>query len=88
MTEINTPVPALSGLDAVDWSALTHACGPADDVPGLLRALCSPEAEQRHKALDALYGNTFHQGSRYPATAAAVPFLVRMGAVPVSGLLS
>ncbi|OIK23665.1 hypothetical protein VT52_031345 [Streptomyces malaysiense] len=73
---------ALSGLDGLDWSALTHAYGPADDVPGLLRALCSPDAEQRHQALDALYGNIFHQGSRYPATAAAVPFLVRMAADP------
>ncbi len=83
VTEINAPVPAaLSGLDAVDWSALTHAYGPADDVPGLLRALCSPDGEQRDQALDALYGNIFHQGSRYPATAAAVPFLVRMAADP------
>ncbi|WP_201300721.1 HEAT repeat domain-containing protein [Streptomyces sp. HF10] len=83
MTEINTAVPAaLSGLDAVDWSALTHAYGPADDVPGLLRALCSPDEEQRHQALGALYGNIFHQGSRYPATAAAVPFLIRMAADP------
>ncbi|MEW2622415.1 hypothetical protein [Streptomyces sp. NPDC048106] len=83
MTEINPALPAaLSGLDAVDWSALTHAYGPADDVPALLCALCSPDAEQRHQALDALYGNIFHQGSRYPATAAAVPFLARMAADP------
>ncbi|MFF3194043.1 HEAT repeat domain-containing protein [Streptomyces misionensis] len=79
MTEINT---APSGLDTVDWSALTHAYGPADDLPGLLRDLCSPDAPQRHKALHELYGNIFHQGSRYPATAAAVPFLARMAADP------
>ncbi len=79
VTEINT---APSGLDTVDWSALTHAYGPADDLPGLLRDLCSPDARQRHKALHELYGNIFHQGSRYPATAAAVPFLARMAADP------
>ncbi|MGV4985959.1 HEAT repeat domain-containing protein [Streptomyces sp. NRAIS4] len=79
MTDTNLP---LAGLDAVDWPALTHAYGPADDVPGQLRALCSPDPDERHKALDALYGNIFHQGSRYPATAAAVPFLARMAADP------
>ncbi|MGZ0205170.1 HEAT repeat domain-containing protein [Streptomyces sp. RM1] len=79
MTEINT---APSGLDTVDWSALTHAYGPADDLPGLLRDLCSADERQRHKALHELYGNIFHQGSRYPATAAAVPFLARMAADP------
>jgi HEAT repeat protein len=77
VTHTDTP---LTGLDAVDWSALTHAYGPADDVPGQLRALCSPDPEERGKALDALYGTIFHQGSRYPATAAAVPFLARMAA--------
>lgn len=83
VTEINAPVTAaLSGLDTVDWSALTHAYGPADDVPGLLGALCSPDEERRRNALYELYGNIFHQGSRYPATAAAVPFLVRMAADP------
>ena len=33
----------LDGLDAVDWSALAHAYGPAADVPGLLRALLDPD---------------------------------------------
>jgi hypothetical protein len=30
----------LEGLDTIDWS-LTHAHGPATDVPGLLRPLLS-----------------------------------------------
>ncbi|MGW0605378.1 HEAT repeat domain-containing protein [Streptomyces sp. NPDC002644] len=77
MTESSTP---LAGLDAVDWSALEHAYGPADDVPAQLRDLCSEDAEARGKALHALYGNIFHQGSRYRATAAAVPFIARMAA--------
>jgi hypothetical protein len=77
MTEISTP---LAGLDAIDWSGLEHAYGPAEDVPAQLRDLCSEDAEARGKALHALYGNIFHQGSRYQATAAAVPFLSRMAA--------
>lgn len=77
MTTENDP---LAGLDAVDWSALEHAYGAADDVPGQLRALCGADAGERAKALHELYGNIFHQGSRYEASAAAVPFLARMAA--------
>jgi hypothetical protein len=72
----------LAGLDAIDWAELTHAYGEADDVPGQLRALCGPDAEERRKALHALYGNIFHQGSRYEASAVAVPFLARLAADP------
>ncbi|WP_141309692.1 HEAT repeat domain-containing protein [Streptomyces spinoverrucosus] len=72
----------LAGLDAVDWAGLEHAYGDADDVPGQLSALCGPDAEERKKALHELYGNIFHQGSRYEASAAAVPFLARMAADP------
>ncbi|WP_199514582.1 HEAT repeat domain-containing protein [Nucisporomicrobium flavum] len=60
----------LDGLDEVDWAALTHAYGPADDVPGLLR----------EAALSDLYERLFPQGTVYPATAAAVPFLVELAA--------
>ncbi|WP_432043096.1 HEAT repeat domain-containing protein [Streptomyces cadmiisoli] len=77
MTEINEP---LAGLDAIDWAELEHAYGPADDVPGQLRALCVGDASARGKALNDLYGNIFHQGSRYPASAFVVPFLARMAA--------
>ncbi|OKJ73610.1 hypothetical protein AMK31_32535 [Streptomyces sp. TSRI0107] len=70
----------LAGLDAIDWAELSHAYGEADDVPGQLRALCDPDAEVRGKALHALYGNIFHQGSRYEASAVAVPFLARLAA--------
>ncbi|MEV4709105.1 hypothetical protein [Actinoplanes sp. NPDC049316] len=60
----------LDGLDEVDWAALTHAYGPAHDVPELLR----------EAALSDLYGRIFHQGTVYTATAAAVPFLVELAA--------
>lgn len=73
---------ALAGLDEIDWAGLSHAYGPAGDVPGLLRALAAGSPADREHALHALYGNIFHQGSRYEATAYAVPFLARLAADP------
>ncbi|MFF5258969.1 HEAT repeat domain-containing protein [Actinomadura viridis] len=72
----------LAGLDDVDWASLQHAYGPAEDVPDLLRALASESASERDKAMHELYGNIFHQGSRYEATAHAVPFLAALAADP------
>ena len=71
----------LAELDAVDWERLGHAYGTAADVPGLLRALTTDTHE---RALDALYGNIFHQGSRYEAAAHAVPFLLGLVADPAT----
>ena len=72
----------LAGLEAVDWAGLRHAYGPAGDVPGLLRALVSGSPAERKHAVHGLYGNIFHQGSRYEATAYAVPFLARLALDP------
>ncbi|BCJ41348.1 hypothetical protein GCM10010168_88910 [Actinoplanes ianthinogenes] len=58
----------------MDWAGLEHAYGPAEDVPGLLRALADGDEE----ALYELFGNIWHQGTVYPATAYAVPFLIRL----------
>ncbi|MBW5484785.1 hypothetical protein GPJ59_23610, partial [Streptomyces bambusae] len=68
----------LEGIDDIDWAALRHAYGPADDVPGLLRAAGSADAGVRDEALDELASSLCHQGSVYSATAAAVPFLARL----------
>ncbi|MEU8228448.1 hypothetical protein AB0C12_02475 [Actinoplanes sp. NPDC048967] len=54
------------------WQTLTHAYGPAGDVPGLLRSLATGDSA----AADELSDLLVHQGSRYPATVAAVPFLI------------
>ncbi|UNO39076.1 hypothetical protein [Streptomyces sp. MST-110588] len=68
----------LEGIDDIDWAALEHAYGPADDVPGLLRAAGSADPRAREAALEELFSSLCHQGSVYSATAAAVPFLARL----------
>lgn len=72
----------LERLASVDWSSLTHAYGAADDVPDLIRALDSTDPEERDGAFEALYGNIFHQGTRYAATPHAIPFLVELASQP------
>lgn len=72
----------LAGLDEVPWRLLQHAYGPATDVPGQLRALLSPDAHVRERAMHHLYGNVWHQGTVYEATAYAVPFLIKLLAYP------
>lgn len=68
----------LDTLDTVPWATLEHAYGSADDVPDTLRGLISPEEKTRQEAYYTIYGNIFHQGTRYEATPYAVPFLFEM----------
>ncbi len=68
----------LDTLDQIDWRALSHAYGEADDVPELLRKLARGDEQTRQDALYSLYGSTYHQGTVYQATAYAVPFLIEM----------
>ena len=72
------PRIALEGLDAVDWASLEDAYGPATAVPGMLRALSSASADDRTWAIDSLDASIHHQGSVYPASTAAVPFLIAL----------
>ncbi|MFC4043584.1 hypothetical protein ACFO1B_34610 [Dactylosporangium siamense] len=74
----------LDGLEDVDWACLEHAYGPATDVPDHLRGLLAPEAEDRRRALSGLYGDICHQGTRYEASAPAVPFLLELLADPAT----
>ncbi|MFJ8013778.1 hypothetical protein [Streptomyces sp. NPDC096339] len=62
-------------LDDVPWHTLTHAYGSAEDVPELIRALYQDDQETVDEAIYELYGNIHHQGTVYPASAPAVPFL-------------
>ncbi|BBH68737.1 hypothetical protein ACTI_54220 [Actinoplanes sp. OR16] len=63
-------------LDDVDWAGLVHAYGPADDVPDLIRGLLSENADKREESRDGLISAIVHQGTRYSASAPAVPFLL------------
>jgi hypothetical protein len=67
----------LEGLDAVNWAALGQG-----DVPDLLRALRSPDPAAGEQAQEALFGTIVHQGTRYAATAPAVPFLAELALAP------
>lgn len=68
----------LEQLSSINWSDLTHAYGPADDVPQLLRDLASPDEEVRGRALGTLYTSIYHQGTVYQASAYAAPFLIEL----------
>ncbi|MEU6385862.1 hypothetical protein ABZ847_20155 [Streptomyces bauhiniae] len=68
----------LAGLDDVDWAGLEHAYGSAQDVPGNIRALCGSDDEAREREFSSLFNSICHQGSRYSASPAAVPFLARI----------
>jgi hypothetical protein len=72
----------LEGLEGINWGGLSHAYGPAADVPGLIRALADRSEEVRSEAIDELFGTIVHQGSLYTATAAAVPFLIELAEEP------
>ncbi|WP_346779950.1 HEAT repeat domain-containing protein, partial [Streptomyces sp. S3(2020)] len=69
-----------TGIDEVDWASMRHAYGSAEDVPGLLRGLASPDAAERETALDGMYGAVHHQGDVYDSTLACVPFLFTLAA--------
>ncbi|MBD2182761.1 HEAT repeat domain-containing protein [Planktothrix sp. FACHB-1355] len=68
----------LENLETIDWHQLTHAYGPADDIPVLIRYLTSENTELREAAIYELYGNIWHQGSVYEASAFAIPFLIEL----------
>ncbi|HSH05534.1 MAG TPA: hypothetical protein VLL52_23665 [Anaerolineae bacterium] len=68
----------LPPIDTIPWHELDHAYGPATDVPAQINDLRSDDADIRKQALWHLFGNIFHQGSRYPASPYAVPYLAQL----------
>jgi hypothetical protein len=72
------PMPALDGLVRVDWYAVCDAYGPATDIPSLLRAAVSGDADHREFAYVLLHQTIWHQGNVYSATEAAIPFLYNL----------
>lgn len=67
-----------SAIDEVPWPNLTHAYGPAIDIPHLIRALTSPDLKVRNESWYELHENLWHQGTIYQATAHAVPIFMRL----------
>ncbi len=65
-------------LESDEWSRLTHAYGPAENIPALIRALARAVAPDDREIWDELSGALHHQGSIYPATYAAVPHIVEL----------
>lgn len=67
-------------LRSVDWARYHHAYGPADDVPELLLAIANADRdiEAFSNATSALWGNVFHQGTRWGVTSKTVPFFIEL----------
>ncbi|HKE18747.1 MAG TPA: hypothetical protein VKB80_27910 [Kofleriaceae bacterium] len=68
----------LDGLDAIEWGAIEHAYGAADDVPAMLRALRSPRAGERREALRGLGLTIIHQNTHWPGSIQAAPFVAAL----------
>jgi len=61
---------------------MTDGCDRPGEIPALLHAMWSKKPKLRQQAYDALMSHLVHQGSRYDASAAAVPFLIDVVADP------
>jgi hypothetical protein len=65
-------------LDSARWTELTHAYGDASDIPKLLRALEStPPSDGDQEPWFSLWSALAHQGNVYPASFAAIPYVVQ-----------
>lgn len=63
---------------------MSHADGPAADVPVWLRAMASPDPEARERAFSGFYSAAHHQGDVYACTAASLPFLFALADDPTA----
>jgi hypothetical protein len=70
----------LEDLDTINWDGLGGAYGPAGDAAEILRGLASPDEGVAGEALDQFFSSIWHQGTVYPVTAVAVPFIVDLAA--------
>lgn len=68
----------LADIGSVDWESRDHAYGSAEDVPNGLRRLLSQDKQVREETMYELYSNIYHQGTRYTASVAAIPFLYKL----------
>jgi hypothetical protein len=72
-------LPELAGVDGEPWAELEGAYGRhVEQFPRFLRALASPDPLVRRYALGSIDSEIEHQGSTYPSTAHAIPYLARL----------
>ncbi|MET7279508.1 hypothetical protein ABZS29_14830 [Kribbella sp. NPDC005582] len=72
---------ALTGIDSVSWGELTHAYGPASDVPELLRGLAAND-DNWDELHTEFVGSVLHQGSSYSSSAPALQVLAQLAMAP------
>ncbi|WP_433789437.1 hypothetical protein [Actinoplanes sp. CA-252034] len=72
-------------VDAVNWASLTRDPRAATGVPAALHALWSGDEFLRRSAYNYLAGTLVQQGSRFPTSIAAIPFLTDVLADPAAG---
>jgi hypothetical protein len=60
----------------VNWAKLTHAYGPARNVPDILRDMIAADQKRSEAGWRGWWGSLNHQGDYYDSTVAAIPFLV------------
>jgi hypothetical protein len=64
-------------LESPRWAELQHAYGAASDIPALLRQLQTlPSSEPNEEPWFSIWSSLAHQGDVYPASFAAVPYVV------------
>ncbi len=77
----------LEALNEVDWSKLSHAYGPATNIPDVLRTFAFGSNEERQTKLqEEWWGRIIHQGTYSSAVVAVVPFLVEIALAPTTVL--
>jgi len=75
---------ALSGIESVSWDELTHAYGPASDVPELLQGLAAND-DNWDELHTEFVGSVHHQGSTYSSSAPALQLLAQLAMAPQLG---
>jgi hypothetical protein len=67
-------------LDNPQWAELTHAYGPATDIPPFLRSIAADPAASSPTGRPwfELWSALCHQGDVYPASFAAVPHIINI----------
>ena len=73
-------------LESNDWSQLTHACGAANDIPGLLDQLSEYPSKSGYDSepFFSLWSSLCHQGDTYTAAYAAVPHILALAEADVN----